>query len=108
MTTATNWQKVIKFITEKKGITQGEIARRCNVSQQTISNIKTNARGPGLGLRKDISDILKELEVDIDQFEEDISDLMSDSGIKKMLARLERADNVKRAQVIATVLAMLK
>lgn len=108
MTTATNWQKVIKFITETKGISQGKIARRCQVSQQTISNIKTNKRGPGLELRKDILDILKELNTDINQFEEDISDLMSSAGMKKMLAGLERVDSVKRAQIITKVLEMLK
>jgi len=108
MATATNWQRVVKHIVEHAGITQGKLALKCGVSQQTISNIKKNIRGPGIRVRSVLRSTLVDLNVDPKQFEETISDLMSDSGIKKMLASLERADNIKRAQVVATVLEMLK
>ncbi len=104
----TNWQGVVKHITEQSGITQGALALRCEVSQQTISNIKNNVRGPGIGVRKELRQVLHELGADESQFEEEITSMMSDPKIKVMLAALERADRVKRAQIVATVMELLK
>ncbi|NLB88087.1 MAG: helix-turn-helix transcriptional regulator [Syntrophomonadaceae bacterium] len=49
----------IKEYREKSGLSQGELAKRCNVSRQTINAVENNKYDPSLQLAFDIAKTLK-------------------------------------------------
>ena len=54
----------MKEYREKTGLSQGELAKRCNVSRQTINAIENNKYDPSLQLAFDIA---KQLGITVDE-----------------------------------------
>ena len=58
----------IKSIRKEKGLSQAELARRCNVPQSTIGRIENHSMNPSLDL---IMNILSILNINIELIESD-------------------------------------
>ena len=55
-----NWAAIVDDIQENLVMTQNALAEKCNVSQQSVSNWKTNTRSPGVYARNVLRGLCKE------------------------------------------------
>jgi len=63
-----NWGLLAHDIMEILGMNQTQIAEKCNVTQQSVSNWKTGVRSPGVFARNTLRDLSKESKLKLDNY----------------------------------------
>lgn len=63
-----NWSQLTDDILEKLDINQSELAKLCKVTQQTVSNWKTNTRSPGVYARNKLRELSADAKLKIDKY----------------------------------------
>ncbi|OGV66935.1 MAG: hypothetical protein A3K19_03640 [Lentisphaerae bacterium RIFOXYB12_FULL_65_16] len=56
-----DWGGVVNAILDRLLLTQGELAERCGVSQQTVSAWKTGGRSPGRSAQRRLSQLTQDI-----------------------------------------------
>lgn len=63
-----NWPLLVQEILERLLLSQDDLAKRCNVTQQTVSNWKNKIRNPGIYAKQKLVGIINEAGMEINQF----------------------------------------
>ncbi len=66
-----DWHLLTRELLEGMFLSQQELADRCNVSQQSISNWKNRTRNPGIYAKKELVDLAKKEGIDLKKYETD-------------------------------------
>ncbi|HCE43679.1 MAG TPA: hypothetical protein DET40_09030 [Lentisphaeria bacterium] len=66
-----DWHLLVRELLEGLFLSQQELAERCRVSQQSISNWKNRTRNPGIFAKKKLYELAEKEEIDISKYETD-------------------------------------
>lgn len=98
-----DWKMVIREIMERLFLTQKEVAERCGVSPQSVSNWLNDVRRPGIYAKKKLMEILHSESDRISRNNKMIGKLMGDSGsadVKKLVNLFVAMDKSRRDELL--------
>ena len=84
-----DWNSLVKE--ELKGLTQQELAERCKVSQQSISNWKNRTRNPGIYAKQELFKLAQKKGIDLSKYEI----VSPKDAIKRQLAKSQGKELVR-------------
>ncbi|MFA6567780.1 MAG: helix-turn-helix transcriptional regulator [Victivallales bacterium] len=66
-----DWHLLVRELLEGLFLSQQDLAERCRVSQQSISNWKNRTRNPGIFAKQKLFELAKKEEIDLSKYETD-------------------------------------
>ena len=68
-----DWNLLVKELLDGLFLSQQDLAERCRVSQQSISNWKNRIRNPGVFAKKKLFELAQKEKIDLSKYETDSS-----------------------------------
>ncbi|MCM8531249.1 MAG: helix-turn-helix domain-containing protein [Lentisphaeraceae bacterium] len=106
-----DWARLTDDVLGSLVLTQNDLASRCKVTKQSISNWKNGLRSPGIFAREKLMELLDELKIERDKYIVEGLDAMRKKPFKEktqlpddvatFAARLSKLPKRKRREVIA-------
>jgi transcriptional regulator with XRE-family HTH domain len=66
-----DWHLLVRELLEGLFLSQQDLAERCRVSQQSISNWKNRTRNPGIFAKQKLFELAQKEEIDLSKYETD-------------------------------------